>query len=434
MKRYSILLMIVLLLLNNSCVAREQTWQYAALDGAISNPLTGNVWWAEDLSPRPQPISLVYANITWAQLEPQEGEYAFEALEEANHFAYWRDQGVHIILRFVMDMPGKSAHQDLPDWLVRRVNGQAYSVSYGRGWCPDYGDPELLEAHGRAVAALGERYDSDPFVSFVELGSLGHWGEWHVHEDAGTMPDEAVRELYVADYLEAFPQTQLLMRRPFRIAAQQGLGLYNDMAGNREATLRWLDWVRNGGAYADEPQGLAAMPEGWKTGAVGGELATDRTPEALLREEKDLLALFQQSHTSWIGPHSFSTVEDESLQQTRDDLMAGIGYRLRVSESTLRGEMFYFTMVNDGIAPFYYPWQVRLRLTNQAGETVFLDSDLDLREVLPGQQITASVYIPRSVDFDTIEVGILDPMTETPALRLAMDVPVEDGWHTLVQP
>ena len=30
------------------------------------------------------------------------------------------------------------------------------------------------------MKALGEHYGKSDLVSYVELGSLGHWGEWHV--------------------------------------------------------------------------------------------------------------------------------------------------------------------------------------------------------------------------------------------------------------
>ena len=92
----------------------EEIWTYEPVSGALVNPLEGNVAWAEDLSESPQPFSLVYANITWAELEPTEGKYGFAAIEARCHFDHWRKQGKHIILRFVMDLPGKEDHCDLP--------------------------------------------------------------------------------------------------------------------------------------------------------------------------------------------------------------------------------------------------------------------------------------------------------------------------------
>lgn len=62
--------------------------------------------------------------------------YAFEAFEEAMHVDMWRDQGKHMVLRFVMDIPGDRAHADLPAWLMEKTQGRAYSCEYGQGYCP----------------------------------------------------------------------------------------------------------------------------------------------------------------------------------------------------------------------------------------------------------------------------------------------------------
>ena len=412
----------------------EEIRRYEPISEALVNPLQGNVAWAEDLFEAPQPFSMVYANITWAELEPKEGSYDFEAVETRYHFDHWRELGKHMILRFVMDMPGKKDHCDLPEWLKKRVRGAAYKTPYGRGWCPDYEDRVLMEAHRRVIAALGVRYDSDPFVSFVELGSVGHWGEWHVHEKAGTMPGSEARRQYIRDYVDAFPKTLLMMRRPFDAAAELGLGLFNDASGDIRETLQWLDWIENGGDYEGETGGLSAMHEAWKTAPIGGELTTAVDPETLLREDDGLLEkLFRLSHTSWIGPNSFTQVEDDALQEALDRLMANVGSRLWVSESRVSDQRFVLTLENDGVAPFYYAWPVRLRTADSIGNVKIFDVDVDLRSVLPGEQLTVAVPLNGMEDWTTIEIGVIDPMTGRSALHLAMDVPVQAGWHVLAE-
>ncbi len=44
---------------------------------------------------------------------------------------------------------------------------------------PDYGDPLYLEKHGRFIKALAARYDGNPQIEFIDIGSYGIWGEWH---------------------------------------------------------------------------------------------------------------------------------------------------------------------------------------------------------------------------------------------------------------
>ena len=79
------------------------------------------------------------------------------------------------------DEPGDEAHLDIPDWLYEQTGtGRWYDIAYGKGYAPDYTDPVFFAAHERLLRAVGERLGADGFVSYVELGSLGHWGEWHV--------------------------------------------------------------------------------------------------------------------------------------------------------------------------------------------------------------------------------------------------------------
>ena len=63
------------------------------------------------------------------------------------------------ILRFVMDLPGEKKHMDIPKWLYDLTggDGKSYKVSYGRGYCPDYGNAELIAAHARAYFLRSDR-------------------------------------------------------------------------------------------------------------------------------------------------------------------------------------------------------------------------------------------------------------------------------------
>ncbi|HIU16129.1 MAG TPA: DUF4832 domain-containing protein [Candidatus Ventricola intestinavium] len=415
--------------------------QFPAYTGELVNPFIGNLAWADDTDEHEQPFTLVYANMTWAQIEPEEGVYAFEAFEEAMHVDMWRDQCKHMVLRFVMDIPGDRAHADLPAWLMEKTQGRAYSCEYGQGYCPDYTDETLIQAHERVIQALAQRYDGDPFVAYVELGSLGHWGEWHVHEDAGNMPLEEVRDRYAQAYLDAFDSTFLMMRRPFRFAAAHQLGLYNDTAGRKSSTETWLGWIDNGGVYdvTGEEDALSPMPDGWKDAPVGGELATSMEPEEMLRGEQlaTTLDLFERSHASWIGPGSFKDVERGGEDQPAlDALMSRIGYRIRVTQAAVTLEesgavSLTLTFTNDGIAPFYFDWQPCVRLIDAQGTAQVLSLDLSLPDLLPGEAVSVKIELPQETR--TADVGIVDPATGEPGVQLAMQAEHEGNWYRVMR-
>ena len=246
---------------------REVDFMYS--QEAFGNPLMGYApsAWHETVG---EDVTLLYMDITWKELEPQEGVFDWESIEEENQLDRWRNQGKRIVLRFVCDLPGEEEHRDIPDWLYEKIGGAgtAYHTSYGYGFSPDYTNPEFLACHLRAVQALGERYGQDGFVAYVELGSLGHWGEWHVRYQDGIqrLPNREIREQYVSHWAYAFPHAKLLTRRPFREGEAYGVGLYNDMAGHRESTEEWLTWIREGERSSAKLRKRTVWSPWWRVG------------------------------------------------------------------------------------------------------------------------------------------------------------------------
>lgn len=399
----------------------------------LVNPLMGYAPMA-DGTDMDADVSLLYMDITWRELEPEKGLYAWEAVEEENKLGQWRRLGKHIVLRFVMDMPGDESHMDIPDWLYEEMDGAGswYDMEYGKGFSPDYGNEILLAHHERAVAALGAQFGADGFISYIELGSLGHWGEWHVNYRAGIerLPSEMVRRQYITPWIEAFPKAMILMRRPFLAASELGLGLYNDMAGEPEATGEWLEWIAKGGAYEQtkEPSGLAAMPDFWKTAPSGGEFTSSLSMEDMLTENlEQTIKLLKDSHTTFLGPKT----AEEGCQTGYGQVLKCMGYRLWTSKAALtyqnREDCLTITWENTGVAPFYQDWEVRLYLLSKEEEV--LDEypvDIRLSQLMPGQSVkTGTVVTAEGIrgwrqKGWKFAVGILDPMTGEPAVKMAM--------------
>ncbi len=440
--RKLLILLALLCFLPVSAQAATVTAAYADGGQTLLNPYIGCATWANNDQERQQPFTLVYANLRWADFEPEPGVYDFASFEEENHFTLWKEQGKHLILRFVMDVPGSKKHLDIPQWLYEQTkDGKYYNVSYGRGYCPDYTNETLIDAHRRAIAALAARYDSDPFVAYIELGSLGHWGEWHVHTKAGAMPQVAVRDAYASAYTDVFTHVKLMMRRPFRFAKTNGLGLYNDTSGDPDATGTWLAWIAQGGVYNEtgEEDALVPMQSGWQSAPIGGELATGLDIPAVLGSElTQTLSLFARSHTSWIGPGSFVNVEKDGAQQAGlNQLLSSLGYRLRVSAASVTlsdsSATLSFTWENSGNAPFYFGWTPAIRLQSEGMDAQVIPLSLDLLTVLPETPQTVSLSLPAAPGtVFTVSAGILDPQTGEPGVALAMDVPEDGGWYQLL--
>lgn len=417
---------------------RSMQVKLSGSDEAFGNPLMGYApsAWHDSVG---DDVTMLYMDITWRELEPEEGVFDWESIEEENQLDRWRAEGKHIVLRFVCDVPGSEEHMDIPDWLYEKTagSGSFYDTSYGRGYSPDYRDPVFLACHQKAVAALGERYGRDTLISYIELGSLGHWGEWHIRTSAGLapMPEQAVREQYVRHWTEAFPQAKILMRRPFAEAAQYGFGIYNDMAGHPEATAEWLDWIQNGGEYdqTGEENALVPMPEAWKTAPIGGELTSSLEMEEMLDTQLErTVSLIRESHTTFLGPK----IADEDFPQGRAALLRNMGYRIWISDVELSarpggGVQAQLTWQNDGVAPLYAAWPVYLQVIDETGKVLEqAEVELSLESLLPGESLTTTTAIERMERWKDLEryglqLVIVDPMTGQPAVRFANENAVD---------
>ncbi len=416
----------------------NQTHIYPLTSEPIANPLMGWAPWAT-IEESKQPHTLVYADLTWREFEPQEGVHDFSFFEKKNQIPMWTSEGKRIVFRFVLDKPGEENHLDIPDWLYEKIgrDGDFYNGAFGSGFSPNYANPVLIEYHRKAIAELGKKYEQSNLIAYIELGSLGHWGEWHVDLEAGIrpLPPEFVRDLYVQHYKDAFPNTHLLMRRPFSIAAQMNLGLYNDMTAEYSATAIWLDWIKNGGEFTQtgEKNGLVPMPDGWKVAPIGGEQSTSLQIEDVYGRNLDLtLQLLTNSHTTFIGPGGpLESKEAEVFQDQINRVLSTIGYRLYVDKmqmptsvricNYLKGSIAFG---NKGIAPIYYNWPTKLYLFDE--NQTMLSSyplEVDLRKILPGDRHKVSFSLPLNQFRDgryTLGIAIVDPNTNQPAVKFAM--------------
>ena len=293
------------------------------------------------------------------------------------------------------------------------------------------------------MKALGEHYGKSDLVSYVELGSLGHWGEWHVayHIGIRRLPSRTVREQYVLPWLEAFPKAKHLMRRPFSIAKKQCMGLYNDMTGDADATEKWISEITHGGDYdqTNEKGELQSMPDFWNYAPSGGEFTSAVPMKKLLETElSQTINLIQKAHTTFLGPMT----ADAAYECGYNKVLQNLGYRLYISKAVLKpkihGTSLEITWGNDGVAPFYQDWPVWIAVENEQSEQIEKKQlDLQLNNITPGieKKVKVTLYTPGLVEKAEngcrISVGIEDPMTGKESVRLAMDILYEDGKNYL---
>ncbi len=460
---------------------REEGMYYPKADYTFhNNPYKGWVGWADILEGDVDDIlsehNLIYVDFKWSEFEPKKGEYAFDAIEKQYQFEKWKKSGCRMVLRFVMDNPNiapggvDEKRMDIPEWLYEELEaenaeGEGAGTFYtgqtikdllgGCGFSPNYKSPKLLEYHANAIKALAERYDDPEVTAYVEVGSLGHWAEFHTWPTGtGEFPDPALAQQYMQAYVDAFHNVKIGIRKPYALAAENNWGLYNDIFGvtSDGGTPTFLEWAATGNTdmpgSTEEDIAASAMPDWWKLNFSGGEFANgDFRTNALDENICAVLAQIRDSHTTWLGPCSgcdfkVGDPEYDDYLYNIETLVSNMGYTyglysISKPESLSIGSdnALSMTWLNSGVAPIYYNCPVTLSLKDEAGNTVYEEvQDFDTTKWLPGRSSeTGHLSIPNDIKEGsyTLTVKMNTADIRADIIHLANEGEEADGSITL---
>ena len=126
-------------------------------------------------------LSVIYLRVPWSFLEPKEGEFNWSLFDTPAQ--RWIARGKRIAIR--VSCSESWLRFATPRW-VQAAGAQGVDFEFGKGpkpgaplWDPDYLDPVFLQKLESFLAAMARRYDGNPNVAFIDIGSFGMWGEGH---------------------------------------------------------------------------------------------------------------------------------------------------------------------------------------------------------------------------------------------------------------
>lgn len=417
--------------------ALAQDWQTLpppAIDDSplLTNPIRGFYGWHGGIIPLPRSPTEGYQRFAWADLEPRESVYDFSKIDQV---LAQIPAGNRLAFGILMMDTCCSGHKgdDTPNYLMAKMPKgfriKADPGNYGHVdtvYVPDWNSPYLLERWQKLFAALGKRFDGDPRIAWIDLRGYGNWGEGHLaganayHWSQFPYDDPAVnlhgaergtlasRFTLVDAIIDAFPHTQRIamtddkevlvhslkrssligMRRDSWGANMFGESLLGDLTGaDRDLVLnRWqtapfivesYGWEKVFEAGLD---GIVKQVEDYHISAIGNGNFNVRQWSDLPPEKQNAL----RRSGSRAG-YRYVPVSIQYRQTTNCPLELRLGWR------------------NDGVAPAYEPWRVRLRL--EANEGV-----ADLPQIMPGETIATDTClgeVPAGVY--QLQVQIIDP-------------------------
>ena len=353
--------------------------------------------------------NLVFIEISWKDFEKEDGVFDFEGIEKKYNISKWKSENKHAVLRFVCDIPGQYDHYDIPKWLYDKTgDGTHYDSELGKGYSPNYSNEVFKKYHKRAIEALAEYCNKDHFVSFVELGSIGHWGEWHAADANGKnlMPGADVCFEYATLYSENFVNACLLTRRNYDFSVDGNIGIYNDMVGAEEDTKEWLEWIKQGDIQETGGESLVLKKtELGKKFPVGGEFTSSVPMSQIMKKDLgDNLALISSSKMTFIGP-MVPDLTSEEYAMACDSVLRRMGYRIYVSglktQYNFSSNEIKLTLKfqNAGNAGFFFDWPVTVHVYDKDLNEVYWEGlQVDLRQLNSVEEISSESNIPVSGD------------------------------------
>ncbi len=251
------------------------------------------------VSPQAYPIVGGHVTVQWKTLQPAADTYDWAWLDNylTADWKYGKPDAVGLDTYDGACCGGIG----VPDYVFRRY--PAAKVTCDGEAIPKYWDPGYQQEYGNFIRAFGARFNGDPRISFVEIG-VGLFGETQPAQDqydgclqaAGLTQSLWVEyaQWVIDRYVEAFPDTQLVVEYAPRFLSSCERKTITDYAANRGVGLQHSGLKPDGGSgvIIDDPTtGVAGCGQydpilkwgnqvvtGWR--APSGPMPTARKPRS----------------------------------------------------------------------------------------------------------------------------------------------------------
>jgi hypothetical protein len=348
----------------------------------------------------------LYIRLAWAYLEPKEGQFDWAVIDRI--IGKWTAHGLGIAFRISCKETSTDRIEQqfaTPRWVMEAgAQGGYYRMGKATGpegpWEPAFDDPVFLAKLDRFLAAFAARYDGKPWLRYVDIGSIGDWGEGHCWAGSRKDLSFAVRKLHVDLHLKYFKRTQLVISDDYVHAL-------NDPA--ERASLH-QHILTNGISYRDD----SIMVDGYFAGT--SDRFTVRSPEFFDDAFRRMPTVFELEHygkvkslgnwdvlpnssaakfgkgkkgpdffrgalellhATYIGYHGDAREWLADNPELTKELLNKCGYWLFPKSLELPDKLVAganvpvtLTMENRGVAPPYAPYELRVKLS--AGATTLV--------------------------------------------------------------
>ena len=329
--------------------------------------------------------TVIYMRLPWCYLEPEEGVFRWDIID--SKIQPWIKAGKKVAFRISCQ---DHTIVSTPQWVLDKgVKGYKYHYKNKPEnaliFEPEWDDPILLAEYEKFLKAFAKRFDGNPDVAFVDLGSFGLYGEGHspeLNKLRAQRPDEFMRiyKLHLDMLRRCLPNTYLVVSDDVG-----GGGWLKGADGKPLPDHPALAYARSIGCGLRDDSIMCNPAKPWASDHFGRLFARERpviieTGHITKRFETKswkpelLRKCIEDYHASYISTHGFPDLYWKTNKHMWKDFANRLGYRfelrkveypdvVRVSEKvTVKS-----TWVNVGVAPQYANASLTWNLLNEKG-------------------------------------------------------------------
>ena len=347
------------------CPPLLRTVYPAYYDRALRNPLKG--FTTNGVTPH-EWATLSHVYIRWNELEDDESHGMDRIRQVTEHkFGGVAEHNVKVIPRVYLHWSG----DDQKYWPADMQTD-------------DYSSEQFRNRLTRLVSRLGQVWNNDPRVAFVELGIFGQWGEHHSPD-----PEPEMQMLAAQVFADAFPDKHISVRHAWHQFMGHGFGEYWDSFGHYDQMY----------PHGESVHQMNETDQRYLTAFIGGEAAYDwgnwerqpgDTPTDSVRDPVHRnfvingIKWIHCSQLRWIHAYDDRDIETRAGAEL---IQRAMGYRFVLEEATFTpnigdGDLqVQLRIRNEGSAPFYYDWPLLVGLLDVTTHVPLWTAEFDSADI-----------------------------------------------------
>ena len=429
-------------------------WEVHYYSNSIRN--YGNRLSPDDSLPDFPGLSNIYMRLAWSYLEPEEGEYNWAVIDSV--IDRWVSRGKTVSFRITAKET--TMVYATPEW-VRKAGAKGKFIDNTglrvKAWAPDYGDDIFLQKLENFHKAFAARYDK-PFTSYIDIGSIGEWGEGHTaYSGWEDVPVDVVKK-HIDIYKRNYKNTVLVISDDFvgqrdtddgtdyeifDYCLKNGIGFRDD-----SANVQWYRTLGFGPSCIRSPELFNAVyksipvvleDDHYRDAVRYGMFGDGSGFEKAVRETKATIIGFHHYPREWLNENYRFAIRMANL--------SGYWYfpKFAMLPDTLRtnSDRNYIRMTweNQGVAPAYNKYDFSIRIVNKKTGARFTQilAESDNRRWLPNEIIAEHCIINLDKNLEEGNYDLLINLRNTSEFNKNknIELPIkkerepEPGWYKL---